>query len=125
MPDAQGRGSVLIEQLLATALLGLLVVSLFSLLTTGSLAARMAQELALAGDLAAHKLEEITGSWEEAVEVARRPLDPERFPKYEWQVAVAEVDSGLQQVTVTVWWPRRGRERSVNLTTLVRRSEER
>lgn len=120
----QDRGSILIEQLVAITLMGLLVVSIFSLLTTGSLGAQIARESSLAGGLAAQKLEEITGSWEEPTPVDRGPLDPRRFPRHEWQVDVTDVDRTLRQVTVTVWWPHRGRQRSVSLTTLVRRQEE-
>ena len=119
------RGSVLIEQILAIALLSVVVVSLFSLLATGSMAGQLAQELSLAGALAAQKLEETLASREEPTEVPRQLLDPRRFPGYEWQVTVTEVAPALQQVTVTVWWLRRGYQRSVSLTTLVRWQEDR
>lgn len=116
---------MLLDQIVAIALLGVLVASIFSVLTAGSLAAQMAREFSLAGGLAAKKLEEITAACEEPAGVSRQALDPQRFPRYEWQVDVAEVTPPLCQVTVTVWWPQRGRERSVSLTTLVRRQEER
>lgn len=119
------RGSILLEQLVAMGLMSLMLVGLFSLLTAGALGAQMSSELSLAGGLAAQKLEEIAGSREEPTNVVRQPLDPERFPRHEWQVDVTDVDAALRQVTVTVWWPQRGRERSVSLTTFVRRSEER
>lgn len=119
------RGSVLIEQLLAISLMSLLLVSVFSLLTVGSFAAQMAQEFSLAGGLAAQKLEEITGGREGPAPVAREPLDSARFPRHQWQADITEVGPALRQVTVTVWWPHRGRERSVSLTTLVRQQEER
>lgn len=120
----QARGSVLLEQLLAISVLGILVVSVFSVLTTGSLAAQMAQKLSLASGLAAEKLEEISARCEGSAEASRRPFDPKRFPGYQWKAAIAEVAPGLCQTTVTVWWPERGRERSVSLTTLVRRQED-
>lgn len=122
MPD---RGSILLEQLVAMGLMSLMLVGLFSLLTAGALGAQMSSELSLAGGLAAQKLEEIAGSREEPTNVPRQPLDSERFPRYEWQADVTDVDVALRQVTVTVWWQQRGRERSVSLTTFVWRSEER
>ncbi len=118
------RGSVLVEQLIALALLSLLVMSIFSLLTTGTLAAHLARESSLAGGLAAQKLEEILASTEELVDVPRQPLDPQRLPRYEWQVTVTDTDPALRQVTVTVWWPLRNAERSVSFTTLIRRPDE-
>ncbi len=122
MPE---RGSILLEQLVALGLMSLMLVGLFSLLTAGALGAQMSSELSLAGGLAAQKLEEIAGSREEPTNVLRQPFDSDRFPRYEWQVDVTDVDAALRQVTVTVWWSQRGRERSVSLTTFVRRSEER
>ncbi|MGQ0549187.1 MAG: hypothetical protein ACT4PY_05930, partial [Armatimonadota bacterium] len=65
------------------------------------------------------------GSRDEPTGALRQPLDPERFPRHEWQVDVANVDAALRQVTVTIWWPQRGRERSVSLTTFVRLPEDR
>ena len=119
------RGSVLVEQVVAIALLGLLLVGVFSLLATGSLAARLARELSTAGNLAAEKLEDVIQNPGAPAVVSREPVDRERFPRYEWGVGVTEVAPALRQVTVTVWWPQRGRERSVSLTTLVRQQEER
>ncbi len=118
------RGSVLIEQVLAVALMSLMLVSVFSLLTVGSLAAQSSQESSLAGGLAAQKLEQITGRWEDPAEIPRQALGPQ-YPLHQWQVDVEDVDAALRAVTVTVSWPHRGRERSVSITTLVRRQEER
>ncbi len=122
--EMHDRGTVLVEQLIALALLSLLVVSIFSLLTTGTLAAHLARESGLAGGFAAQKLEEILASPEEPADVSRQPLDPQRFPRYDWQVTVTDADPGLRQVTVTVWWPLRTTERSISLTTLIGRQDE-
>ena len=116
------RGSILLDQMVALALLGLLVVSTFSLLTTGTLAAHLARESSVAGGLAAQKLEETLAS--EPAEVRRQLIDPVRFPRYEWQVSVMDADGPFQRVAVTVWWPLRNTMRSVTLTTLVRREDE-
>jgi len=121
----RNRGSVLIEHLLAISLLSLFIVSLFSLLMTGSLAAQAAQETSVAGGLAAQKLEEVGCACREPVAMPRSPVDPIRFPKHEWEVAIKEIGPALRQVTVTVWWPFRGRERQVSFTTLVRRQDAR
>lgn len=117
------RGSILIDQLVALALLGLLLVSVFSLLSTGTLAARLVRQSAQAGALAAQRLEETLSTPAGATETARQPLDPQRFPGYEWAIAVTDVDAAVQQVSVTVWWPVRATTRSVTLTTLVRRPD--
>jgi len=121
----QNRGSILIEHLLAVSLLSLFIVSLFSLLATGSLAAQMAQERSVAGGLAAQKLEEIACGCQEPVPMTRRPVDPLRFPKYEWEVSVEQIGPALREVTVTVWWPFRGHERHLSFTTLARRQDAR
>ncbi len=118
------RGSVLLENLVAMALLGLLFVSVLGLLATGSLAAQMAKELSLSEQLAAQKLEEVTAECLRLRGVDRRALDPVWFPGYEWRADVATVAPALHQVTVTVWWWRHGQERRVSVTTLVRRRDE-
>lgn len=120
----RNRGSVLLEHLVAVSLLGVLAVSIFALLGTGSLAAQLSRKLSVAGELAAGKIEQFTERCEGPAEVAREPLDPERFPGYQWQSVTEEVSPGLCQVTVTVWWPLRGQQRSFQLTTLIRRQEE-
>lgn len=96
------------------------MVSLFGLLATGAMAAQMAHDLGLAGTLAAQKLEETVAACAPPAPVSRRPVDAVRFPGREWTAAVRAVAPGLWEVTVTVWWPQRGRERQVSLSTLVR-----
>ena len=125
MNSIQHRGSLLIEHLVAMALLGLLVVSVFSLLSTGSRAAQMAKEARIAGSLAAQKLEELTARCDRTTDVSPQPLDPARFSGYQWQADVTEVAPNLRQMTVTVKWVARGQERKVRLTTLVRHSDDR
>ncbi|MDR7518381.1 MAG: hypothetical protein QN131_00150 [Armatimonadota bacterium] len=120
---SNSRGSVLLEQLVAIAVLGLLVVSTFSLLTTGTLAAQTAQKMSVAGTLAAQKLEEFSGQCGEFTTTPRQPLDPQQFPGYQWRAVVEEAAPGLCRVTVTVWWPVRGQERQTSLSTLARRQE--
>ena len=115
------RGSILIDQLVALALLGLLLVGVFSLLTVGNLAAQLVRRSALAVGLAAQKMEEVLAAPGEPVEVPRQALDPQRHPSYDWGASVTDVDPALRQVSVTVWWPVRTTVRSVTLTTLVRR----
>lgn len=44
----------------------------------------------------------------------------DEYSAYRWQMdAVDSIDSGLKQIDVWVFWDRRGRERSMHLTTLV------
>lgn len=123
MTAVGNRGSVLLEQLLAMSLLGLIIAAVFGVLATGSLTATIAQNLSLAGELAAGKLEELSAGC--------RPLDMDRqsfgsspLTKYEWRASVAEIAPGLCQATVTVRWPERGRHRSVTLTTLSRQEDQ-
>ncbi len=118
------RGSVLLEQIVAITVLSLMVVGVFSLLTTGSLGAQMAREHTVAASLAAQKLEDIIGGGTEPADRPRERLDRAGFPTYEWQVDVEEVSPGLHRVSVTVWWSHGRLERSVSLTTLVRGEEE-
>jgi type II secretory pathway component PulJ len=125
MNSIQDRGSLLIEHVVAMALLALLAVSVFSLLSTGSRAAQMAKEARLAGSLAAQKLEELTERCDGATDVSWRPLDLARFSEYQWHADVAQVAPNLRQMTVTVRWVARGQERRVSLTTLVRHPDDR
>lgn len=122
--ETRQGGSILLEHLLALALLSVLVISTLSLLMVGSTAAQMAQRASLGGELAAEKLEELSESCEAPTEVTRQPVDPGRFPGYHWQAATSEVASGLCQITVTVSWGPRGRERATTLTTLTRRQDD-
>jgi type II secretory pathway pseudopilin PulG len=116
---------VLLEQILAIMLLSLVVVGVFSLLATGSLAVRMAQEQTVAASLASEKLEGILDSGTEPVAVPREPLGFAGVPRYEWQAdIIEEVSPALRRISVTVWWSRGHNERSVSLTTLVRRRDE-
>ncbi len=125
MGSFRDRGSLLLEHLVAMVLLSLLVVSVFSMLSTGSRAAQMAKETRLAGSLAAQKLEELTAGCDDTTDVSRQPLDPVRFPEYQWQADVTQVAPSLRQVTVTVSWPTRGQEHKVSLTTIVRHQDDR
>ncbi len=125
MGSIRDRGSLLLEHLVAMALLSLMVVSVFSMLSTGSWAAQRAKETRLAGSLAAQKLEELTARCDDTTDISRQPFDPVRFPGYQWLADVTQVAPSLRQVTVTVSWPARGQERSVSLTTLVRHQDDR
>ena len=125
MGSFRDRGSLLLEHVVAMVLLSLLVVSVFSMLSTGSRAAQMAKETRLAGSLAAQKLEELTARTDDTTDISPQPLDPARFSGYQWQADVTQVAPSLRQVTVTVSWRARGQERKVSLTTIVRHQDDR
>lgn len=41
------------------------------------------------------------------------------WPRYRWDLVTATTDFGCYEVTVTVYWQRRGRDESLSMTTLV------
>ena len=115
------RGAMLMEHLVAVAILGLVVVATFNLLAVGALAGALAQRQAEATNLAQRLVEEVKGAgYEAATSRARQPVDSDRLPGYEWQADVAERGPALKEVRTTVYWTTRGRERSVSLMTYVR-----
>ncbi len=115
------RGAVLMEHLVAVAILGLVVVATFSLLAVGTLAGALAQDQSQATYLAQRLLEQVkAGGYEAATSLPQQPIDPARFPGYEWQVDVVERQPQLKEVTATVYWMARRRERSVRLVTNLR-----
>jgi len=115
------RGAILMEHLVAVAILGLVVVATFNLLAVGTLAGVLAQGQSQATYLAQRLLEQVkAGGYESAIFLPRQPVDPVQFPRYEWQVDVVERQPQLKEVTATVYWMMRGRERTVNLVTNLR-----
>lgn len=115
------RGALLLEQLIAIAILAMVVMSVFNLLVVGSLAGALAQDQSLATHLAQRRLEEIKAAGcDAAASLPRQPVDASQFRGYEWQVDVVDLAPQLKQVAATVYWRARGRERSVSLVTFVR-----
>lgn len=114
-------GAILIEHLVAIVVLAIVVTGVFTLLSVGSLSQALAQDLSLATNLAQRRLEEVRAAgYENAASLPRQPVDPAAFRGYEWQVEVIDQASGLKQITATVYWNRRGHERSVRLVALLR-----
>lgn len=115
------RGAVLMEHLVAMAILGLVAVATFNLLAVGMLAGVLARNQSRAAQLAERLLEEQKAAGYEAVAtLPRQPIDAARLPGYEWQVGVVEREPQLKEVTATVFWMARGRERHVSFVTNLR-----
>jgi hypothetical protein len=121
--DPWARGSVVLEQVVAMALLGLATVGIFGMLLTGALAMQLTRDTTIAGELAAQKIEELGGRCAGSYEVPRQPAGSARAPRHEWQAMVEEQVPGLCTVQVTVRWSLKGAERSMTLTTLARRAD--
>lgn len=115
------RGAVLMEHLVAVAILGLVAVAAFNLLAVGTLAGVLARDQSQATYLAQRLLEEVKAAgYEAATSLPRQPIDPARFPGYEWQVDVLEREPQLKEVSATVYWTGHRRERSVGFVTNLR-----
>jgi hypothetical protein len=107
--------------LVAIVVLAIGVVGVMSLLSTGYLSMAMSRQLSVATQLAQQKLEEIKATpCETVVVLSRRPIDPARFPGYDWELNVVRLDTHLVEVQSRVHWIARGRPQHVSLTTLLR-----
>lgn len=116
-----GRGAILIEHVVATSVLAVVVIGVLSLLSVGYLSTVIARDLSLATNLAQRKLEEVRAAGcEAAASIPRQPVDARAPQGYEWEVEVLEQSPGLKEVKATVYWKVRGRQRSLNLVTLMR-----
>lgn len=115
------RGAIFIEHLMAIVLLGIVVAGVFNMLSVGQLSRMLARDMSVAANLAQRRVEEMRAAdFAAIVSTPREPIDVAGFPGHSWEVEVSEQGGGLKQVTATVYWSSRGRERSVRLVTLVR-----
>ncbi len=115
------RGATLIEHVVAVVILAIGVASVLNLLVVGYLSSAMARDMSVGTGLAQRLLEEARAAgWDAAVPRPRQPVQSSASG-YEWQLDVLERAAGLKEVTASVYWRTRGRERSVSLVTLVRR----
>lgn len=78
------RGIVLLEQVVALALLGVLLMSILGPLLTEVFAAQRARRSSQASHLAGQRLEAILAGAAPPESSARRPLDPDRWGPYRW-----------------------------------------
>lgn len=110
------RGYLLLEVLVALMILTATLIPLLTVIGFGSRNVTVAQNEVVALNLAQAYLEEVKDRPAHLVTgVARTPV-PGR-PGYAYQVTVEQGAENLKTVTVTVWYPAPGGERSVSLTT--------
>lgn len=116
------RGVTLIELMVTLSLLAVVGTGVFGLYTTATLASRHAQDVAVATGLAQARMEQVkTNPSAFTATGDSQVTHPTDVPGYRWATeATTAVAPGLNQVTVTVFWVQRGRQRHVTLTTLVR-----
>ncbi len=116
-PVGNTSGLTLIEVLVAMAILSISAAAIFGLYSTGFLAGGMARRMSGAVALAQQRIESSRSPCVIGDE-GPEATDP-AFPGYRWQTQTTEVQPGLHEVTSTVTWQERGKDRSLTLTTLV------
>ncbi|MBM3122937.1 MAG: type II secretion system protein [Chloroflexi bacterium] len=115
------EGTTILEVLIATMLLGVVAVIVFSSFGVGLLAASLAGGMNTATSIAEETLARLTAapcgsSFQQAT--APVPEDP-RLARYRREVSVQRrPGANLWELTVTVTWTQERRERSVTLATL-------
>jgi len=115
-------GFTFVEVLAAMLFLAILVPAILQALTLANRASEVSERSAIAAELASNKLGELTlnDAWSNAD--AKGDFGNE-WPGYRYEVTQAtwDVDS-MTQLSVNVFYPVQGKERSLQLVTLVSQS---
>jgi len=118
-------GLTLIELIVVLGLLAILATGLFGFYVSGILASQHAQRLAAATGQAQARLEELRSN---PVVLQGGEVPPETDSVggrgYREKTEITPISADLSQVTVTIFWTWRGRERQTSLTTLLRTSPQ-
>ena len=115
----QRDGFTFVEILAALVFLAILIPAVLEGLTLSSRAAELAERRALAAGLAQNKLDELTLNNAWATGGTRGDFGKD-WPGMRWEATQSTWDMGAMTVlTVEVFFPARGQEKSVSLSTLV------
>ena len=115
------RGGLLVEHLVAIVILAMVVAATFNFMAIGLLAQSLARDHTLATNLAQRKMEEIRAAGPEITASQPRQIaDVAAGRRFAWEVNVVDRAADMKEVTATVYWNTRGRERQVSLVTYVR-----
>ncbi len=113
------RGFTFVEILAALLFLAMLVPVITEGLTMANRASVISERSALAGELAVNKVNELTlnNAWASGETKGDFGKD---WPDYRWQMTQGQWKSGtMTELTMEVFYPLQGKERSVRLATLV------
>ncbi len=118
MPKVRNQGFSLLELLMATMLLSIGLVGLLSVFSIGLSQSGQAKQYAQAKNLTEEKLEEIRNlSYLNVVNEARAQVPS--FSDYEREVQAWEIQSGLKEVQIDVFWQEKGGEVKTSLYSYV------
>lgn len=111
-------GFSLLEVLLAILLLGTGLVALLQVVNTGLFVGGQNENTIIAANLVQEKIEESrNASFSSVVSEAKAVVSG--FPAFNRQVDVTTLQSGLKQVSVTVYWFAKNTETNTNMVTYV------
>ena len=111
-------GFTLVESIIATVIFTVAIIAIISALNTGIFAVSDVENVKSALNLAQAKMEEVKGTTYSGIANQSKAVVP-GFAAFKQQVAVTTVNTGLEQVVVTVYWTVKGSETNIALTTLV------
>jgi len=112
------RGFTLLEVLATMVLIGIILPAVMGGISLATAASSEAKHKVEAISLAEMKLAELvaTSQYQQAASSGDFGAD---FPGYNWTSSIEQRDQGLNQISVRVTWFARGRERFVDLASMV------
>jgi len=116
----RGRAFTLVEILATLTLVAIVLPAVMAGISLALAAADQARDLSQAASLARTMTADVvaSGEWQQQATLSG-DFGPD-WPAYRWAAQVNDWEgTNLQELAVTVLWTRRGRERTVTLTTLV------
>jgi Tfp pilus assembly protein PilV len=111
-------GFTLVESMIAAVIFTVAIIAIIFALNTGIFAVSDVENIKSALNLAQAKMEEVKGTTYASIVSQSKAVVP-GFAAFKQQVAVTTVQTGLEQVVVTVYWTVKGSETNIALTTLV------
>ncbi|MCX5725691.1 MAG: hypothetical protein NT030_00660 [Candidatus Saganbacteria bacterium] len=116
-PKSKGGGFTLLEVLIIITILMIFFIPVLSLLSSGLIFSREADETLTAMSLASGKIEELNRTDFDYVQ--SEPKGPVYlYPKYSREVIAGTLETSLKDLEVTVYWILNGQETSLSLKTL-------
>lgn len=112
-------GFSLLEVLLAILLLGTGLAVLLQIISTGLFAGSQNEDEIVATYLAQEKVEELRNALYSSIVAEPKAVVDSFFPAFSRQVAFTTPQTGLKQITVTVYWFAGKTETSLQMVTYV------
>ena len=111
-------GFTLVETMIAAVIFTVGVIAIIWAINAGIFAVTDVENVKSALNLAQAKMEEVKSTAYASIVSQPKAVVP-GFAAFQQQVAVTTVQTGLEQVVVTVYWTVKGSETSIALTTLI------